>query len=341
MGVLVSWRRDRPWYTTEHHQLEEFAQTLALACVLDQRGQWLTSRLESRHRSQQQQSERFHELLHQLRNPLTALRTFGKLLLRRLDADNKNRSLASGIVRESDRMQELLGYFDDTLKSVDAEIAAESTTPSLLPPSNAPLPATSAASTTTTAQYFGGTLKCQSCDLPSLLSPLLESAVPLAEERQRTLLPQPFPKQVPPVWADPNALREVVSNLLENALKYTPTHALIWVQIGLSSYLEASQPCFQGILVGDTGPGIPGPDQPHIFERHYRGVQAQGDVGGTGLGLAIVADLVAEMQGTIEVYSPLSECPWPLPDALPQAAADRGTAFVVWLQEAQPVNSAS
>jgi K+-sensing histidine kinase KdpD len=88
---------------------------------------------------------------------------------------------------------------------------------------------------------------------------------------------------------------------------------------------------YQGVLVGDTGPGIPPSDQPHIFQRQYRGIQTQGPIAGTGLGLAIVQDLVQRMQGHVEVYSPLQAWPGAAnPDISPDAY-DRGTIFVVWL----------
>jgi nitrogen-specific signal transduction histidine kinase len=113
-----------PGREVERHQLEGIAQTLALACVLDQRGQWIQTRLQEHRRDQSHQSERFHELLHQVRNPLTALRTFGKLLTKRLTPEDKNHALATGIVRESDRMESLLAYFDSTLRQGDAQLAA-------------------------------------------------------------------------------------------------------------------------------------------------------------------------------------------------------------------------
>lgn len=120
--------------------------------------------------------------------------------------------------------------------------------------------------------------------------------------------------------------------LLENAFKYTSAPAHIWVQAGVAP-LEAGAGGIaeQGFVVGDTGPGIPAADQPHIFERQYRGVQAQGAIAGTGLGLAIVQDLVASMAGRVEVYSPLTQWPGPLPDSLSPGERDRGTLFAVWL----------
>lgn len=327
MGVLVSWRRDRPWQSGEQHQLEQIAQTLSLACVLDQRGQWIQSRLQEQRQEQLQQSKQFHELLHQVRNPLTALRVFGKLLTKRLEPSDRNHSLARGILQESDRMTDLLGYFDHTLQRGDARLTATATVPLLpaaLPPerrgaesSEQPDPQTG----------LGGALHPRPWHIAEELPPLLASAATLAQAQGFQFQAQ-IPENFPAILADPTALREVITSLLENAFKYAPSGSLVWVEAGLTA---PGSLAYQGILVGDTGPGIPPGDQPHIFERQYRGVQAQGEIAGTGLGLAIVADLIHRMGGQVEVYSPLSTWPYPLGVALPAGARDRGTAFVVWL----------
>jgi len=82
LGLLVTERDDRPWTNWERSQIEKIADTLALACVMDQRGQWLDHTRRQQRLSQTQQHDVLDNLLHQFRNPLTALRTFGKLLLR-------------------------------------------------------------------------------------------------------------------------------------------------------------------------------------------------------------------------------------------------------------------
>jgi signal transduction histidine kinase len=90
-----------------------------------------------------------------------------------------------------------------------------------------------------------------------------------------------------------------------------------------------------GIAISDTGPGIPSQDLEHLFERHYRGVQASTAIPGTGLGLAIAKELIEQMHGEIEVFSPAQ----PLWDkqnsesalSNPQDNPPMGTTFVVWL----------
>lgn len=329
MGVLVSWRYDRPWQGGERHQLEGIAQTLALACVLDQRGQWIQTRLQDHRRDQSHQSERFHELLHQVRNPLTALRTFGKLLTKRLTPDDKNHGLATGIVRESDRMESLLAYFDSTLRQGDAQLAAGKVPLSL--PAAPDLAAGEATQLSASAVGFGGPLICESGSLSDWLPEILASAPTLASENHMQFYAN-IPPQLPDVVADPVALREVVISLLENAFKYASAQAQVWVEAGLTPVgEELGSTHYQGVLVGDTGPGIPPSDQPHIFQRQYRGIQTQGPIAGTGLGLAIVQDCVQRMQGHVEVYSPLQAWPGAAnPDISPDAY-DRGTIFVVWL----------
>jgi signal transduction histidine kinase len=88
------------------------------------------------------------------------------------------------------------------------------------------------------------------------------------------------------------------------------------------------------IAISDTGPGIPPQDLEHLFERHYRGVQAATAIPGSGLGLAIAKELIEQMQGEIEVFSP-AQSVWTKQnsDLINQTEDNRGkgTTFIVWL----------
>jgi two-component system OmpR family sensor kinase len=98
------------------------------------------------------------------------------------------------------------------------------------------------------------------------------------------------------VRADPEALKQVVNNLAQNALKYAPGAEQHW------SVFEADGRA--AIRVRDTGPGISRQDLPHIFERFYRGEKARDrSMGGSGLGLAIAKSIVEAHEGTIEAAS--------------------------------------
>ena len=96
---------------------------------------------------------------------------------------------------------------------------------------------------------------------------------------------------------DRSKLEQIVYNLTENALKYTPDGGQITVTLQARGHNAI-------LSVQDNGVGIPEEDQAHIFERFYRVDKARSrDTGGTGLGLSIVRQLVTMHGGTITVQS--------------------------------------
>ncbi len=103
------------------------------------------------------------------------------------------------------------------------------------------------------------------------------------------------------VWADEEAINQILDNLVDNALKYTPAGG----RIGIRWRVEEGQVCLE---IDDTGIGIPDQDLPRIFERFYRVDKARArELGGTGLGLSIVKHLVQAMRGTISATSRVGE----------------------------------
>ncbi|MEG4248877.1 GAF domain-containing sensor histidine kinase [Microcoleus sp. Pol10D4] len=331
MGLLVSGRQDRPWNEPEEAQIQQIARTLALACILDQRSQWMQQELGTSRQIQAQVYDTMHNLLHQFKSPLTALRTFGKLLARRLVPEDKNRNVAFSIVRESDRLQELLGQFDRTVDTGEAHIKLPSRT------------SEKAMSNVESIRHSPLSLSPavnleESCFVTEVLKPLLTSAEAIASERHLKLLAD-IPADLPPVSANDRALREVLSNLIDNALKYTPAGRQIYIKVRYKAAdgdrAGYSQLPAIAVAVSDTGSGIPPQDLEHLFERHYRGEKAQTEIPGTGLGLAIARDLVRQMQGEIEVFSPVNPEWLPFAETNLLYPTDRGTTFVVWL----PVNN--
>ena len=314
IGLLVTSREDRAWNEQERYEIEKVAQTLTFARLLDRKREWLEQQLSQQRQMQAQQHDLLDNLLHQFRNPLTAMRTFGKLLLKRLLPTDANRAVANNIVRESDRLQELLQQFDRVIDFTEDLERRKSLHPveqvmeATVEPINPPLP----------PLLPGAEGKTQLCVVADVLQPLLASAWAIAQERNLEILAD-IPPHLPPVRANAKELREVLSNLIDNALKYTPASGQIYVQAGLE------KDNFQGIAISDTGPGIPPQDRQRIFERHYRGVQADSDVPGTGLGLAIAKDLIEQMQGEIQVFSPAQWHP-------ESATSGLGTTFIVWLK---------
>lgn len=331
MGLLVTARADRVWVDREQAQIERIARTLSLACAIDQRAQWAEQDLEQQRLLKGQQQEQFDDLLHQFRNPLTALKTFGKLLVRRLMPQDDNYGVAEGIVRESDRLQELLRQFERAVelgetallpgdKASGSALGAQVHSRELEDGSRRVVPLLPGANALT-----GEPLRCEPHQLAEVVEPLLGSAQAIAQDRQLELRAI-VPPHLPPVLVDVKALREVLNNLIDNALKYTPAGGRVDIILGLQR--SDAKPPMQGVAVIDTGPGIPPDDLPHLFQRHFRGVQSQGDIPGTGLGLAIAHDLVRQMQGEIQVFSPAQE------SGLAPGKAAVGTAFTLWLPEA-------
>lgn len=106
-------------------------------------------------------------------------------------------------------------------------------------------------------------------------------------------------KVVKPLYythVDPDRLREVITNLFDNAVKYTPSGK---ISLGLTGDREVAQ-----VYVRDTGPGIPTDDIPHLFQKFYRvDSSATRTIGGTGLGLFICRKIVELYNGRIWVES--------------------------------------
>lgn len=122
-----------------------------------------------------------------------------------------------------------------------------------------------------------------------------------AAKKNITIINETVHAALPQVMADQGRLEQVIVNLLENAIKYTPEHGTVRL-----SGEDNDQ--FITISVIDTGIGIPFKDQPRIFERFYRVDEARTrEQGGTGLGLAIAKHIVQLHGGTVSVTSDLGK----------------------------------
>jgi signal transduction histidine kinase len=134
-------------------------------------------------------------------------------------------------------------------------------------------------------------LKKEPTDLGMLIRDTLAAFQSQADAAGVTLSVQTA-DDLPSLEVDPGRMRQVLSNLTANALRYTPPGGNLRIR---------AQPSGTGIQieVQDSGPGIPADELPHIFERFYKST----DSGGMGLGLAIARHLVTAHDGTIEAES--------------------------------------
>lgn len=132
-------------------------------------------------------------------------------------------------------------------------------------------------------------------------------------EEKKQQLEIDIPTALAPVEGNPIRLKQLVSNLLENAIKYTPPNGAIAVRLFEDNGFIVLQ-------VSDTGIGIPTEDQPYIWDKFYRSAEAVEGFPGTGLGLSIVKSIVDAHGGRI----------WT--DSVP----NEGSTFTVMLPAKQP-----
>ncbi len=261
LGALQVETAVLPWPEPLHQRLQAASLCLTEGLCLDLEHRRLQLRLE-------QQQQQLQVLLHQLRNPLAALRTFAQLLLRRLEHDPRNRSLVEGLLQEE---RQLHRYVDAIggLDEVPAVISARTDeVPLLLPPS-----------LEGEAQQV----------LAPLLEPLLQRAGATAALQNR---PWHGPECLPDWRGESGAVAEILANLLENAFRYSPAGAPVGLDV---------QQRPQGgwsLAVWDGGAPIPDDERERIFEPGERGCRGA-ERPGTGLGLALARQLAAQLGGEL------------------------------------------
>jgi signal transduction histidine kinase len=141
-------------------------------------------------------------------------------------------------------------------------------------------------------------LHCQPCAVERIVEEVVSSLDP--RERQAHPVQMELANHSL-VWADPQYVRQVVLNLLSNALKYTPAQTPILLRTSLRGGPETQQVC---ITVQDVGPGIPPAEQPLLFQKFVRlRRDLAGTIPGSGLGLYLCKRLVEAMGGQIWVES--------------------------------------
>ena len=138
---------------------------------------------------------------------------------------------------------------------------------------------------------------------PTDLTEVTESALAIIQPRAgsgRVTVKANLPADMPEVLADRDRLAQILINLVDNAVKYTPAGGHVWVEAQRlpSGMVE--------VAVRDTGVGVPKADLPRLTERFYRVDKARSrELGGTGLGLAIVKHLVLAHGGDLGIESEL------------------------------------
>ncbi len=230
-------------------------------------------------RTRQIEKDFLANVSHELKTPLTSIQGFSQAILDGAVTDIIGaRRAAQTIFAETARMSRLIG---DLLTIARLESGQMS-------------------------------LMNEKIDLCESLPRWVERLQPRAQEKNETLVA--MVDSIPPITGDPGRLEQVVSNLVDNAIKYSPAGASVTVTAKAESLTptprrraaEMVASDWVTIAVKDTGAGIPSEDLPRLFERFYRGDKARA-AGGTGLGLAIANEIVAAHGGRITVQSEMGK----------------------------------
>jgi PAS domain S-box-containing protein len=144
-------------------------------------------------------------------------------------------------------------------------------------------------------------IKQQGVQLRVLVRQVISGMQPQANKAS-VVLHSDIPADLPLLYVDPQRIKQVLNNLVANAIKYTPPGGMITIN---ASLLNAA---WLMITVADTGYGILPEDRPHIFERFYQSNQReQSKMGGYGLGLSIAKLIVEQHGGTINFETALEQ----------------------------------
>jgi two-component system sensor histidine kinase ResE len=142
-------------------------------------------------------------------------------------------------------------------------------------------------------------------DIKQLIQRVHRKFSVMAKEKSISLLSDVPSEQLVVPKADEDRLEQVLTNLLDNALRHTSSGKTIQMKASLTNGIGR----WISVEVSDQGDGIPAEDVPYIFERFYKADKARtrGTKGGTGLGLAIVKNIIDAHKGSIQVHSTLGE----------------------------------
>jgi len=345
LGVLVIWPTSSPhdiadvefgwtWTSDDKLQVSRAARSLALALSMD--NELTSSKLAN---------ENFRVTLadgmHQVKSPLQALRTFGKLLQRQLAESGgemergpttRAMKLAEDIMSQGERVIDLIEPMDALIRSdpggdADSKYLLRgdvkgkdqflllptwdesSSTSSKLVPYQFALPP---------PMPIFGDLELEMTFPQDVLGTIVYASQAISRERGIKLDATGFDpdNDLPGVFVCVRHLTEAISNILDNAIKYAPLRRDEGgTQKGkrlvgrpriphIRVTLESNEPPLAPgatLYVEDNGPGIPSKEQDKVFLRGYRGQSCQDEVDGSGLGLAIAKEMITQMGGVLEI----------------------------------------
>lgn len=221
--------------------------------------------ITERKQAEQQKEDLFAFASHELRNPLTSILGFARLLERRIDMgdltlDEDTEDSLRTISSESRRMAEILETFLDLARAESQQIE----------------------------------LEVEEADLVEVLD---DELVRLEAKNPEAVIHRAFESAELPIETDVRRLRQVLANLLDNALKYGGSPPEIWVT-------AASRDGRAELSIRDNGEGISAEDRQQLFSRFYRGSARSGPRKGLGIGLYLSRQFAERLGGSLELESP-------------------------------------
>jgi signal transduction histidine kinase len=212
-----------------------------------------------------QQSDLVAEFVHELRTPLATIGTATYLLLHPEISQEQRQSIIQSIHSETLRLSSLTSSFLDLARLESGRV-----------------------------QFHLSLF-----NLKEMLLECMQTMQSKADETQIKLSLE-IPADFPDVQADRDKMKQVVINLISNAIKYNSPKGLVEI----TAELDTNE---WMLFVRDTGIGIPAKALPHLFQKFYRVQASEGKVPGTGLGLSICKQIVSGHGGSIEVKSRLGK----------------------------------
>jgi len=230
--------------------------------LLEQRTQELEEANERLKELDRMKSNFLSNISHELRTPLTSIKGFTETILREKDMEEKNRMEFLQIIKEdTERLTNLINRLLNLSRIEVGKIKP----------------------------------KKENIDLIAAVKEVIEGYKSQARLKQLNLVHE-LPDNLPLIYADPGNIKEILSQLLDNSIKYTEKYGRVAV-------LVKDQGKEVSVSVMDNGCGIPKEELPHIFDKFYKVERPAEQVGGIGMGLALVKSIVEAHGGKVEVES--------------------------------------
>ncbi|MEU1705761.1 ATP-binding protein [Streptomyces sp. NPDC005706] len=216
---------------------------------------------EARHRTERSHAELIATVAHELRSPLTSVKGFTATLLAKWErfTDDQKRLMLETVDADADRVTRLIAELLDISRIDSGRLE----------------------------------VRRQPVDIGAAVGRHIQAYVAAGQQADRFLLRVEQP--LPALWADPDKVDQVLSNLLENAVRHG--EGTVTIDVTPAPSPREGEETATSVTVSDEGPGIPEESMNRVFTRFWRGSKR----GGTGLGLYIVKGIVEAHGGTITV----------------------------------------